>query len=359
MNNNQNNEKEIFNAACRSDFYTFMQKAFAVIDGSQEFMPNWHMELLCDKLEQCAEKKIKRLIINIPPRNLKSHCASICLPAYILGHDPSARIICVSYAQDLASKLSRGTRKLMDSEFYKNFSAQYQQRPIPEKGNIIDFELFKYYDVLPQNGTIFQSWDVAVKDGVNNDYSICITAMMRGGQCFITDITRAKMAGPDLENLIICQKNIYLATHIIIEDTSVSEYLISALERRGVHIIRHKPKYDKKTRANNASFSLKAGRIFLPKNATWLEDFKSEILSFPCGKHDDQVDAFSQLVKEAVEEDHYQEYISSNLADDLHIPRHLRTPDFEERILDEFEKYTGVRDYLSGFWSYYYSKYGY
>ena len=48
-----------------------------------------------------------RPIINLPPRHLKSLMASIAFPAWCLGHDPSAQILCVSYAQDLADKLAR------------------------------------------------------------------------------------------------------------------------------------------------------------------------------------------------------------------------------------------------------------
>ena len=82
----------VLNAICREDFYAFMQKSFEEIDNSQKFHGNWHLELICDKLQQCLTGDIKRLIINIPPRNLKSHCVSICFPAFILGHNPSERI---------------------------------------------------------------------------------------------------------------------------------------------------------------------------------------------------------------------------------------------------------------------------
>lgn len=100
-------DREALYSILRNDLYAFMQKAFYEIDGSQEFKGNWHLELICDKLQQCLDGKIKRLIINIPPRNLKSHIASITFPAYILGHSPSERIICASYAQPLANDLSR------------------------------------------------------------------------------------------------------------------------------------------------------------------------------------------------------------------------------------------------------------
>ena len=56
-----------------------------------------------------------RPIINLPPRHLKSLMASIAFPAWCLGHDPSAQILCVSYAQDLADKLARDCRSIMMS----------------------------------------------------------------------------------------------------------------------------------------------------------------------------------------------------------------------------------------------------
>jgi hypothetical protein len=60
--------------------------------------------------------RIRRLIISVPPRHLKSHLASVAFPAWCLGHDPSAQIICVSYAQDLADKLSRDCRHIVASD---------------------------------------------------------------------------------------------------------------------------------------------------------------------------------------------------------------------------------------------------
>jgi hypothetical protein len=71
-------------------------------------------------LDACRRGEIRRLIINLPPRSLKSHCASIAFPAWLLGHDPTLQIICASYGQDLADKLARDTRTLMLSPWYQN-----------------------------------------------------------------------------------------------------------------------------------------------------------------------------------------------------------------------------------------------
>jgi hypothetical protein len=63
------------------------------------------------------------VIINMPPRHLKSHLASVCFPAWCLGHDPSAQILCASYAQDLADKLSRDCRQIIASAWYRQLFA--------------------------------------------------------------------------------------------------------------------------------------------------------------------------------------------------------------------------------------------
>ena len=63
--------------------------------------------------------EIRRLIINLPRRHLKSLLASVAFPAWCLGHEPSAQILGVSYAQDLADKLSRDCRHILASDWYR------------------------------------------------------------------------------------------------------------------------------------------------------------------------------------------------------------------------------------------------
>jgi predicted phage terminase large subunit-like protein len=75
------------------------------------------------KLEACRTGRIKRLIINIPPRHLKSISASIALPAFWLGHDPRIRILCASYGQDLSNRLSLDCRSVMTSSWYRRLFA--------------------------------------------------------------------------------------------------------------------------------------------------------------------------------------------------------------------------------------------
>jgi hypothetical protein len=56
---------------------------------------NWHFELIVVELTAMQPAGSERLIINLPPRHLKSHLASVAFPAWCLGHRPSAQILCV------------------------------------------------------------------------------------------------------------------------------------------------------------------------------------------------------------------------------------------------------------------------
>jgi hypothetical protein len=105
-------------AMLRSDFYSFIQAIFPIVSPGAAFVPNWHIEAIAFALTRVLRGEIKRLIITLPPRSLKSICASVAFPAFVLGHDPTHRIICVSYAEALARKHANDCRALMRSALY-------------------------------------------------------------------------------------------------------------------------------------------------------------------------------------------------------------------------------------------------
>jgi predicted phage terminase large subunit-like protein len=103
----------------RRDFACFARRAFSELNPQTPFLLGWHFEIIAAKLAAVFEGKIRRLIINLPPRHLKSHLASVSFPAWCLGRNPSAQILCVSYAQELADKLSRDCRRVVASDWYR------------------------------------------------------------------------------------------------------------------------------------------------------------------------------------------------------------------------------------------------
>src|SRR5215208_4091722 len=107
------------NAACRKDFVSFVRKSFHVLAPSAIFHMNWHICAIAHCLEQVRLGKIKRLIITVPPRSLKSIMCSVAFPAFVLGHDPSKRLIVVSYGADLAIKHGNDFRAVVNSAEYR------------------------------------------------------------------------------------------------------------------------------------------------------------------------------------------------------------------------------------------------
>src|SRR5262249_40746589 len=108
-----------YDAILRSDFGFFAERCFAELNPQSVFAENWHLEVIAAALTAVREGRIQRLIINLPPRHLKSLLASIAFPAWCLGLDPTAQILCVSYAQDLADKLARDCRSIMMRPWYR------------------------------------------------------------------------------------------------------------------------------------------------------------------------------------------------------------------------------------------------
>jgi hypothetical protein len=111
-------EARALEAACRTDFVTFIGKCFQSLSPSSVFHMNWHISTMAYYAEQVRRGELRRLIVNVPPRSLKSIAYSVALPAFMLGHDPSKRLIVVSYGADLSIKHAIDFRAIVNSSWY-------------------------------------------------------------------------------------------------------------------------------------------------------------------------------------------------------------------------------------------------
>ena len=114
------NSYTALNAILRTDFKLFYQRSFAELNPAIDYQDNWHMDAIIHVLNGVISGDIRRLIINMPPRYGKSLATTVALTAYLLGLDPSKRIITACYAHSLAEKLSLECRRLMAAPFYCN-----------------------------------------------------------------------------------------------------------------------------------------------------------------------------------------------------------------------------------------------
>lgn len=182
------------------------------------------------------------------------------------------------------------------------FSAQYQQEPVTTEGNMIRMEWFGTYDEVPERHRflkVIQSWDTGMTAAPTSDYSVCTTWGFERDEkkWYLLDVLRERLDFPDLKRAIIRLRKQYRADRVLIEKAGSGYALFPELKATaGFNPIMIQPVLCKEERFNACLGEVEAGHLLLPQEAPWLDAFRSELRAFPQGKHDDQVDSFSQFV---------------------------------------------------------------
>ena len=106
----------------RSSLYAFFAAVFDVLAPGRALKPNWHLELICDHLESVAKGETRRLIINLPPRSLKSSLVSRAFTAWWWLHNPTLKSILVTYGQELTREIKQDFDRLIGSDVYRQIA---------------------------------------------------------------------------------------------------------------------------------------------------------------------------------------------------------------------------------------------
>ena len=443
----------------------FVVQAWPVLEPRTTFLPNWHIDYICEHLEAVTAGETAHLVINVPPRYMKSLLVTVFWPAWEWLRAPETRWMFASYSESLATDHSVNRRQLLQSPWYQNawgalfqltsdqnektqyrnsrrgimtatsiggtatgkggnriivddphnpvqsesdtqrqravdfflqtlstrlddkragaivvvmqrlhtqdltakcldlgythlripavaesrttisfprservvtreagdllwparegeteiaqrktelgaygFAGQYQQSPSPRSGGIFKRDWWSFYDELQTTlDESAQSWDLAVKGGVDNDYVVGLVAARRGADIFLIDRFKQQMSFTETLRAIqaLCAR--YPDAHtILVEDTANGPPVIETLRHEIPGIIPVKPDGDKVHRATACAPRVEAGNVYLPRPTSpngprvparaWVDDFVEQLAVFPKGAHDDDVDAFSQLL---------------------------------------------------------------
>jgi predicted phage terminase large subunit-like protein len=120
----------------QAEFLAFAMKAFAYLNKGSDLGQDKYLKLLAERLARVAAGKTKRLVISLPPRHFKTFMGSICLPAWILAHNPSAKIVILTYGQDLSDKIAYAIRKILRSDW---FEQAFRTRLAKNRTKVMDF----------------------------------------------------------------------------------------------------------------------------------------------------------------------------------------------------------------------------
>ncbi len=156
-------DAEYLDAICRQTLSAFVHKAFTILEPSAEYEHNWHIDCIAEHLQAVWDSEIRLLVINMPPRSLKTHITSVSFPSWGLGKSPTTQFMLTSFKASLAEKMTRKSRLLLQSAWY--------QRCFPETK--LSEELSRqYYFETTQRGQYFSS-SMSNVTGEGCDIQVC------------------------------------------------------------------------------------------------------------------------------------------------------------------------------------------
>lgn len=188
----------------------------------------------------------------------------------------------------------------------RDFESLYQQNPYVLGGNIVKDNWFKRYKAEDIQGMNFHALaigvDTAFKAKAVNDYSVfSVGGITEAGDIYLLKVFREKLEFPDLKRKAIAINAAYRGMGLRgfwIEDNASGQSLIQELRANsGVPVLPWKPgANDKVLRMTSVTPLIEGGRVFIPEEADWLEDWLAELVAFPSVKNDDQADSFVILM---------------------------------------------------------------
>ncbi|MBX9615559.1 MAG: hypothetical protein K2X25_08185 [Caulobacteraceae bacterium] len=198
------------------------------------------------------------------------------------------------------------------------FEAQYQQNPTPANCDIIRWPKIQFHDDDPLDyrthdgrrklHKVVISWDTADTASPRSDYSVGSVWGYDGMAWKMLDLIRVRLEFHELLARIRAERRKWRADLIIVEEAGIGRVILGYLARdfRGLSEPEHHAPYCERLAAPSrlgkaerfaaSSDPLYSGKALLPRNAPWLEDLRSEMMSFPNGRYDDQVDSISQFL---------------------------------------------------------------
>jgi predicted phage terminase large subunit-like protein len=187
----------------------------------------------------------------------------------------------------------------------RNFDTQYQQDPTPADGNVVRPEWFPRYAEPPERNEcrkVVQSWDTAWSDDPDAAFSVCTTWGAYNDQWYLLDVLRERIAFHDLRARVIQMWRLWRADGVVIEDAASGKPLWPEFRMKGPFrpFMWGVSSQSKLERLIAQTGWMQSGKIVLPEDAPWLEDYLHELKSAPNCRYWDQIDSTTQFLEFAM-----------------------------------------------------------
>lgn len=178
-------------------------------------------------------------------------------------------------------------------------AGQLQQRPAPAAGGIFKRSWWMRFTRPPKKGLTIQSWDTAFKTGDTNAWSVGQTWRAAENGYHLLDQVRKRLEYPELRRELVEYHDTWRPDAVLVEDKASGQSLVQELKRstRLPLVAVRVADGDKTMRAHMVSPLIETGKVFLPHEADWLEEFLDETSRFPNSAFADQTDALTQALQ--------------------------------------------------------------
>lgn len=292
-------------------------------------MTRWHSDDICGRITDSEQDQLKSLLkregidtpeqldhailkemvsklSSVDPKETRFLYKIINLPAFaeddndILGRQRGdalwPELFNISELENFKSKMTAAS-----------WNSLYQGTPIDIEGGLVSKGWFKEYEALPKAEDVKRitlSVDTASKQNERNDFTVIgVWFSDRHNNHYLADVYRDQPDFVKLQEKIASLASRWKANAILVEDKGNGTAYIQNHQGKATApapiIAIEVGQNSKEFRFDKVTPMIEAGQVYLPKNASWLPDFLRELVAFPNGKHDDQVDMTSQYLEHA------------------------------------------------------------
>lgn len=187
------------------------------------------------------------------------------------------------------------------------WQALYQQNPTPDDGLFFTKDMLRYYPTLPHKRVckVYQAWDFAITEEKTSDYTVGVTIYQDArDNLYVVDVRRFRSDDSIMiVNTILDYYEEYDADMIGFEDGQIwkamEAFFSRSCEERHLYPAFEilKPLTDKMVRAAPLRGRMQTHKVFFDEKAPWFSPLSHELMRFPAGKHDDQIDALAWAVR--------------------------------------------------------------
>jgi predicted phage terminase large subunit-like protein len=212
---------------------------------------------------------------------------------WCLGHDPSAQILCVSYAQDLADKLSRDCRHILTSDWYRQLFAT---RLSAQRQAASEFETTAQCCRLATSvGGVLtgRGADIIIIDDPLKPEEALSQAQRQASNEWHDHTLYSRLNDTRTGSIVLIMHRLHES---LPSGLTRGTILLATCWRRRTAVTRYQPQSDKIMRMHAQTAMIENGFVHLPKEAAWLAEYLHELTVFPKGKHDEQVDSTAQML---------------------------------------------------------------